>query len=72
MYARIFINLDQREGLIERVPLLKGTNIAFEFDNLFDSRQKVTDETGQIPLAYQRAYREPQGRVIGIDVRKRF
>lgn len=72
VYARIFVNLDQREGLIEKMPFLKGTNIALEFDNLFDSRQKVTDETGQIPLAYQRAYREPQGRVIGIDVRKRF
>jgi hypothetical protein len=72
VYARLFINLDQRKALIDKAPWLKGTRIAFEFQNLFDSRQKVTDEAGLTPLAYQRAYREPQGRVIGIDIRKLF
>lgn len=70
--ARMFVNLDMRKGLIEKVPILKGTRIAFTIDNLFDSRQKVTDDAGLIPLAYQRAYREPQGRVVGIDIRKLF
>jgi outer membrane receptor protein involved in Fe transport len=70
--TRLFVNLDQRKSLVEKVPLLKGTRVAFTVDNLFDSRQKVTDEAGLVPLAYQRAYREPQGRVIGIDIRKMF
>ncbi|MCB2047526.1 MAG: TonB-dependent receptor [Novosphingobium sp.] len=70
--ARFFLNLGQRESLVEKVPFLKGTRIALTVDNIFDSRQKVTDEDGLIPLAYQRAYREPQGRVLGIDIRKMF
>ena len=41
-------------------------------DNLFDSRQLVTDDAGLVPLAYQRGYREPLGRVVGIDIRKTF
>jgi iron complex outermembrane receptor protein len=70
--ARMFINLDQRTSLVEKAPFLKGVRIAFTIDNIFDSRQEVTDEAGLIPLAYQRAYREPQGRVVGIDIRKLF
>jgi iron complex outermembrane receptor protein len=72
VYARLFVDLDQRKSLIESAPFLKGVRIAFDVNNLFDSRQKVTDEAGLIPLAYQRGYREPQGRVLGIDLRKVF
>jgi iron complex outermembrane receptor protein len=72
VYARLFLDLDQRNSLIESAPFLKGVRIAFDVNNLFDSRQKVTDEAGLVPLAYQRGYREPQGRVLGIDLRKVF
>ncbi len=70
--ARLFVNLDQRKSLIEKRPFLKGVRIALDASNLFDSRQEVTDSQGGVPLAYQRGYREPQGRVIGIDIRKMF
>ncbi|MBM3595410.1 MAG: TonB-dependent receptor [Alphaproteobacteria bacterium] len=70
--ARMFINLDQHTSLAEKAPFLRGVRIAFTIDNILDSRQKVTDEAGLIPLAYQRAYREPQGQVVGIDIRKLF
>lgn len=70
--ARLFVNLDQQQGLIEKAPWLKGTRVSFTVDNIFDNRQKVTDENGLTPLAYQRAFREPQGRVVGIDIRKMF
>ena len=69
---RVFIDLDQRASLIERMPFLKGARLAFTVDRLFDSRQKVTDNSGETPIAYQKAFREPLGRVIGIDLRKRF
>lgn len=69
---RLFMDLDQRAGLIRRVPFLKGTRVSFTVDRLFDSRQKVTDENGDVPIAYQKAFREPLGRVIGVDLRKRF
>jgi hypothetical protein len=32
----------------------------------------VTDGSGLVPLAYQRDYRDPRGRVIGLDFRKMF
>lgn len=70
--ARLFVNLDQQPSLVEKVPFLKGTRLALTVDNIFDSRQKVTDGAGAIPLAYQYGYRDPRGRVIGIDIRKMF
>ncbi|MDE8651985.1 TonB-dependent receptor domain-containing protein [Novosphingobium album (ex Liu et al. 2023)] len=70
--ARLFVDLGQRKGLVEKMPFLKGARLSFTVDNLLDSRQKVTDDNGQVPLAYQRGYRDPQGRVIGIDLRKMF
>ncbi len=70
--ARLFFNLDERNELIESAPFLKGMRVALDVNNLFNSRQQVTDGQGVVPLAYQRGYREPQGRVIGIDIRKMF
>lgn len=70
--ARLFVNFDQQASLVEKAPFLKGARLALTVDNIFDSRQKVTDSTGTIPLAYQYGYRDPRGRVIGIDIRKMF
>lgn len=69
---RIFADLGRKEELVKKVPFLKGMRVSFVVDNLLDSRQKVTDDSGVTPIAYQRAYRNPQGRVIGIDIRKMF
>ena len=69
---RAFINFDQQKGMVEALPLLKGSRLAFVVENLFDSRQKVTDTGGATPLGYQRDYLDPRGRVIGIDLRKVF
>lgn len=69
---RVFINLSQQERLVEKMPFLKGSRISLTADRIFDSRQKVTNSDGETPIAYQRAYREPLGRVIGIDFRKMF
>ena len=70
--ARMFVNFGMQPGLVEKVPFLKGARLALQIDNLFDSRQKVTDGSGLVPLAYQRDYRDPRGRVIGLDFRKMF
>ncbi|MCW1427843.1 TonB-dependent receptor [Novosphingobium sp. JCM 18896] len=69
---RAFVNFDQRKKLIEDVPFLKGTRLSLTVDNMFDSRQRVTDQTGAVPLSYQLDYRDPKGRVVGIDFRKMF
>ncbi|MDD3797573.1 MAG: TonB-dependent receptor [Novosphingobium sp.] len=69
---RLFVNFGQQEKLVEKSPFFKGLRLAFQFDNLFDSRQRVTDESGAVPLGYQADYRDPRGRFVGIDLRKMF
>jgi iron complex outermembrane recepter protein len=65
---RAFIDL----GQVSKAAFLKGFRVALTADNLFDSRQKVTDGSGATPLSYQRDYMDPRGRVLGIDLRKAF
>ncbi|VWX54451.1 hypothetical protein NOVOSPHI9U_630001 [Novosphingobium sp. 9U] len=69
---RAFVNLGQQESLVQKAPFFKNARLSFTVDNLLDQRQRVTDDSGQVPLAYQAAYRQPQGRVVGIDFRKMF
>jgi hypothetical protein len=69
---RIFADLGRNEALVAKMPFFKGARLSLVADNILDSRQKVTDESGATPIAYQPAYRNPQGRVLGIDFRKMF
>ena len=69
---RTFFDFNSRENLVAKVPLLKGTRISFDIDNLFDSRQRVTDNTGIVPLRYQPFLVDPVGRSFEIEVRKLF
>lgn len=69
---RAFVNLGQQQSLVENAPFFRNARLSFTVDNLLDQRQRVTDENGVVPLAYQAAFRNPQGRVIGLDFRKMF
>ena len=69
---RLFVNLDDRGSLTEKVPFLKGSRIAFKVDNIFNDIQTVRDANGLVPLSYQPGYLDPVGRYIEIDFRKRF
>jgi hypothetical protein len=54
------------------VPFLKGSRLSFVVDNVLDSRQRVTDAGGAVPMSYQPDYLDPRGRYWGIDFRKVF
>ena len=69
---RVFADLNQRTGLIERVPLLKGTRLTLGINNVFDARQRVTDDTGTVPLRYQPFLIDPTGRFLELELRKLF
>ena len=69
---RMFINLDDRGNLTEKVPFLKNSRIALKMDNIFNDIQTVRDDSGLIPLSYQSGYMDPVGRYVEIDFRKRF
>ena len=70
--ARLFVDLGQQARLTRAVPFLKGARLSLLASNLFDSRQKVTDQSGAVPLAYQPDLIDPQGRVLGLEFRKLF
>jgi iron complex outermembrane recepter protein len=70
--AFIFVNLDQRGNLTKKVKWLKGSRIAFRIDNVLNDVIDVRDDTGAVPLSYQRGLLDPQGRVFELSFRKRF
>jgi outer membrane cobalamin receptor len=69
---RLFANLGQQEGLIRAAPWLENTRLSLSVNNLFDSRQRVTDAAGLTPIGYQPDYLDPLGRSVTLSLRKQF
>lgn len=69
---RLFADLGRKEKLVEKVPFLKGSRLSLSVDNVFNAQQRVTDDTGAVPLRYQPGYLDPRGRVFEIEFRKQF
>lgn len=68
---RLFVNLGQQASLV-KYWWAQGGRISLAVNNLFDSKQRVTDATGATPLRYQAGYLDPTGRTIRISYRKLF
>ncbi|NJC39759.1 hypothetical protein GGQ87_000017 [Brevundimonas alba] len=66
----VFVDLGAQTSLVEKYPWLKGTRVQLGIRNLFDSRTEVTSSAGDTPLNYQPDYLDPEGRSIGISLRK--
>lgn len=69
---RFFLNFDQKPGILEALPFLKGSRMSVRIDNVFDAAQKVTDGNGLVPLRFGKAFQDPVGRFFEIDWRKKF
>ena len=67
---RLFATPAQIPGLIGKAEWLRGARISLAVNNVFDSRQKVRDETGATPFAYQPAFLDPLGRTVTVTFRK--
>ncbi|MET0309703.1 MAG: TonB-dependent receptor [Sphingomonas sp.] len=65
-------NVGQNIDLLLKHPWLRGTRIALNVDNLFNAKQRVTDQNGLTPAAYVPNLMDPLGRVVRISVRKLF
>lgn len=50
----------------------KGVRISLVVDNAFNTRQRVTAASGDLPLGFQPAYRDPIGRTVMAELRKVF
>lgn len=70
---RAFMALDQQKWLAGDDPgFFKGARLSLRIDNIFDTRQRVTDENGAVPLAFQPGLIDPVGRFVEIEFRKLF
>ncbi|MFN3551495.1 MAG: TonB-dependent receptor domain-containing protein [Novosphingobium meiothermophilum] len=69
---RLFADLGRKEKLVEKVPFLKGSRISLSADNLFNAQQRVTDDSGAVPLRYQPGFLDPRGAVFELEFRKQF
>lgn len=69
---RMFVDLNQRVGLVRAVPFFANSRMRVSVENLFDTTRTVRDASGTVPLSYQPAYLDPIGRVIEVSFRKQF
>jgi hypothetical protein len=72
---RLFVALDQQKWLTgnDNDPgFWKGARVSLRVNNLFDTRQRVTDQNGIVPLRYQPGLIDPTGRFVEVEFRKVF
>lgn len=55
-----------------KLKIAKGTKITVAMENLTNSRQRVTNTAGDIPISYQPGYLDPLGQTVMIELRKVF
>ena len=53
-------------------PWLRGTQVQLKVNNILNSRPKVHDAAGSVPLSYQPDLLDPLGRTVMISFRKLF
>lgn len=51
---------------------LRGSRLSLTVLNLANARERVRDQSGNTPLAFQPVYRDPLGRTIEVEFRKAF
>ncbi|HEX2804369.1 MAG TPA: TonB-dependent receptor [Sphingomicrobium sp.] len=69
---RLWANLGQKLDLVAKHPWLRGSSVRFQVDNIFDTKPKVRDAFGGVPLGYQPDLLDPLGRTVSITFRKLF
>ncbi|OAN58092.1 hypothetical protein [Sphingomonas sp. TDK1] len=69
---RVFADLGRQFKLVRAHHWLRGTRVSLSVTNLFNTRQRVTDQTGVVPLNYQPDLLDPTGRAVQLSFRKLF
>jgi hypothetical protein len=69
---RLFANPGDIPEVVVKHPWLRGTQVRFEVNNIFNSRPNVHDAAGNVPNNYQPDLLDPLGRTIMISFRKLF
>ncbi len=69
---RLFVDLGQQKWIARKSKALKNARMQLRIDNILDAKQKVTDQNGLVPISYQPDILDPNGRFLGIELRKQF
>ncbi|MFS0773507.1 TonB-dependent receptor [Sphingomonas sp. 1P08PE] len=69
---RFFADLGGRIDWVRAHPWMRGARVTLSVDNLFNTRQRVTDAAGTTPVSYQPDYLDPLGRTVRVSFRKLF
>lgn len=69
---RLFANPGDIPEVVVKHPWLRGTQVRFEVTNVFNTRPRVQDAAGNVPLNFQPDLLNPLGRTIMISFRKLF
>jgi hypothetical protein len=69
---RLFDNFGDQPDLLVKHPWLRGTQLRFEVNNIFDRKPNVRNASGNVPLSYQPDLLDPLGRTVMISFRKLF
>ena len=69
---RLFANLGEQFELVQKHPWLRGSSVRLNINNVFNSKPRVRDAAGDVPLNYQPDLLEPLGRTVMISFRKLF
>nr|MDQ2878701.1 TonB-dependent receptor [Pseudomonadota bacterium] len=70
--VRLFDDFSQNLPFIKNHKWAAGLRVSLNVSNVFDARQRVTDQTGIVPISYQGAYLDPVGRTVSLSIRKLF
>ena len=69
---RLFANPGDIPELAVKHPWLRGTQVQFRVDNIFNSRPNVRNAAGIVPPSYDPDLLDPLGRTVMISFRKLF
>jgi len=68
----LFANVGQYLPIVSHHPWLRGASVRFEIGNIFNSRPRVHNDAGAVPIGYTPAILDPLGRTFMISFRKQF
>ncbi len=69
---RLFADLGGNIDWVRAHPWMRGMRVSVQLDNLFNTRQQVTDAAGTVPIGFQPGYLDPIGRTVRLSIRKLF
>ena len=70
--VKLFANPGDIPEIALKHPWLRGTQVRFEVNNVFNTRPRVRDASGSVPFNYQPGLLDPLGRTVMISFRKLF